>query len=294
MGYKENLEIINCSRLNQQMSMHFLHAIKNGNRPLILVSDKGVARKVYSYLTDRTKAVFYGIDDLERQGFYIDTFFNASDVDGFTSIGILTWEEQISHLNQLAKKFAGDVPTLITRRDLTEYSKEHDYWGEVQNIDNVPTYPKTKQLLQDDDIRKMFIDTFMIAEKEIDIVCPWINQNVVNDKLISLMDEALCRGVKIKIMYGIGDGEDERSSTSEETVEMLKRRFEIDGENLSFKRGNTHVKLLLCDDKYWMLGSYNFLSFAGDYKGNDLRGEAVTFDVDTKAIVQSRLQFFSW
>jgi len=63
---------------------------------------------------------------------------------------------------------------------------------------------------------------------------------------------------------------------------------------LEFLKDNTHEKILLCDSKYMMIGSYNFLSFVGDYSEEDVRKETVAYSVDKVKINQSRQLHFGW
>ena len=39
------------------------------------------------------------------------------------------------------------------------------------------------------------------------------------------------------------------------------------------KCSNTHQKLFICDEKFYVNSSLNILSFSGDYKGTDTRAE---------------------
>ena len=74
----------------------------------------------------------------------------------------------------------------------------------------------------------------------------------------------------------------------------MKKIFRGFGDQLCFFHGNTHVKMLLCDDKYSLVGSYNFLSFVGEYNEETERAEAVECNVDVCLIAQKRIKYFSW
>ena len=60
------------------------------------------------------------------------------------------------------------------------------------------------------------------------------------------------------------------------------------------KKINTHEKILLCDDKYVLIGSYNLLSFNGDYKGDDLRSECMQYQENKKHIEELRKEYFDF
>ena len=88
------------------------------------------------------------------------------------------------------------------------------------------------------------------------------------------MRQALKRGIKIKIIYGIEASNNEsRYKQTEKVAKMLRGEFAKFGKLFEMKRNNTHGKLLICDSWYYIIGSFNFLSFTGDYTGDDVRNE---------------------
>lgn len=153
---------------------------------------------------------------------------------------------------------------------------------------------KTAKFMVNEEIREVFINTFFTADSEIDIISPWMSGAVVDEELLILMENALQRGVKIKIIYGIGSGEDERGQKSEKVAELLNSRLGHYGELFKIQRSNTHYKLLLCDDKYAVSGSYNFLSFRGDYRGSDRRMEGADFITNKEEIISRRGLYFNF
>lgn len=148
--------------------------------------------------------------------------------------------------------------------------------------------------LVNNQIRNKFIETFFIAEKEIDIISPWISECVVDEQFIELMESALRRNVKIKILYGIGGNLDERNKKSETIASVLINKFQKYGDLFKIKKGNIHYKLLLCDEKFLISGSYNFLSFKGDYEGNDNRIEGAEYIKNEEDIKLKRDRYFSY
>ena len=151
--------------------------------------------------------------------------------------------------------------------------------------------------LQNQEIKKMFLQTFLIAEKEIDIISPWMNGSVVNKALISLMENALNRGVKIKIIYGLDSDDNEynlsRSARSDQTASLLVKKFSKHKGLFFVKRANIHYKLVICDEKYKLEGSYNYLSFTGDYEDDSTRIEGSPFGRDSKEIRYLRNKYFA-
>lgn len=144
------------------------------------------------------------------------------------------------------------------------------------------------------EIRIMFLDTFLTAKDEIDIISPWISDTVVDSQLISVMEDCLKREVKIKILYGIGDASDVRNIKSDEIAQILKDKFVIYGDLFKIKKSNIHYKLLICDLRYALTGSYNFLSFRGEYDGVDDRQEGADIITNRSEIRNKRIVYFNF
>ena len=71
--------------------------------------------------------------------------------------------------------------------------------------------------------------------------------------------------MRIYIGYGISDAtaEDPRKADKDvqEKLEKLSSRFS----NFVFRKfGDTHAKVLICDSKFCITGSFNWLSYKGD------------------------------
>lgn len=102
------------------------------------------------------------------------------------------------------------------------------------------------------------------ATHRILIISPWIRAGVVDASFISQLSECLNRGVNVRIEYGIGrvdKDEKYRDKSARSALEGLSQSFS----NFSLTRtGNTHAKVLLVDDKYFVTTSFNWLSFRGD------------------------------
>lgn len=150
--------------------------------------------------------------------------------------------------------------------------------------------------LQNVEIRKMFLKTFQYAENEIDIISPWMNHAVINEEFMNRMKFALDRGVIIKIKYGLNPGNSEysvsSSTRSDNVANKLKKKFERYLDTKFFiTRDNIHYKLVLCDEKYKLEGSYNYLSFTGDYQ-NDTRTEGSPFGMNVEEIRLLRSKYF--
>jgi len=115
------------------------------------------------------------------------------------------------------------------------------------------------------------------------IVSPWIRANVVDKDFMKLLTSCLARGVDVTIGYGIGKkdlaekGQDQRARESLESLAKSFPNFRL------VRKGNTHAKVLLVDDKFFITTSFNWLSFRGD-PSQPMREEEGTMVEDTSAV----------
>lgn len=145
-------------------------------------------------------------------------------------------------------------------------------------------------------IRKTFLKFLDIAQHSIYIISPWMNNYVINKEFRKKLKGLLERGVKVRIIYGITDGnEDNMNERDRRTVAVARELIKFCspyGELFQIKNGKTHEKLLICDEKYFVNGSYNFLSYAIDENEDEyFRNEGCTlvFDEDfAKARIAER------
>lgn len=174
---------------------------------------------------------------------------------------------------------------------------DEKYYSKIAMSDYVIGFLKTENdhWLKDQEIKNMFVDTFSKAEKEICIISPWANDDVMNAMNKHIIG-ALEKGVSIKILYGIGEpGTNSYNVRSQKTAKVLKEKVIEYSRYGTFKikESNTHVKLLICDESYYVQGSYNYLSFIGDYK-KDKRHELAIYSENKDELIQAKQEYFSW
>ncbi|NLN18721.1 MAG: DUF697 domain-containing protein [Firmicutes bacterium] len=152
------------------------------------------------------------------------------------------------------------------------------------------------------EIQDRVFAAFEEAKYEIDIMSPWANFRVASG-LRSHMERALHRGVTIKILYGLHEKSDrarERLNRTTEVIETMRIWFRPYGDRFRARDiaqtrnpSGTHVKLLICDESYYLLGSYNFLSFDGDYQDGG-REEIVELSRNVELLRHYRRLYFSF
>jgi hypothetical protein len=116
-----------------------------------------------------------------------------------------------------------------------------------------------------DYLEKAFSD----ARSRLLIVSPWIRAEVVDGQFVSRLRKALDRDVEVYIGYGIGDnGRDRRHPKAikrDQAAEGELRRVAAQYRNFHLSKfGDTHAKVLVCDSRFCIVTSFNWLSFRGD------------------------------
>ena len=112
-----------------------------------------------------------------------------------------------------------------------------------------------------------------MASSSIHIISPWIGRNVVTDDMLETIRNKTRDGVRIHIIFGYKavkcslddiDGlvRQDIPWGRETAAQVIRSLLEILGKNLEYLPPS-HVKLLLADDKYLLIGSLNWLFNSG-------------------------------
>jgi DNA-binding MarR family transcriptional regulator len=119
----------------------------------------------------------------------------------------------------------------------------------------------TTEVLQMYEHRPKLIEALRTAKNQVLIVSPWLNTDAIDYELRLEIGKALQKGVDILIAYGFS----EESRAEKESVKRLKETADKKKGKLKLHRiGDLHSKVLICDEKFMVLTSFNWLSFAGD------------------------------
>lgn len=152
--------------------------------------------------------------------------------------------------------------------------------------------------LKNEEIREKLIYAIDNTLYELNIASPWMNDYVVNDNLIMKIEKCLKRGATIKIVYGMEGSSNRnknsnRDNRSDKVAAKLKDRLSNYKDRFKIMKVNSHHKLLICDESFCLEGSYNFLSFSGNYE-EDVRAEGATYYTDLKLIRELRNLYFNF
>ncbi|MGH7298702.1 MAG: phospholipase D-like domain-containing protein, partial [Polyangiaceae bacterium] len=129
--------------------------------------------------------------------------------------------------------------------------------------------------------REALRDAILEARRELIIVSPWLRTAAVDHELLGWLRTSLDRNKELRITVGYGIERDAAAAQRKDPAvrdqeEALRRLREMGdrahGRVRVVEVGNTHEKLVICDDQYVILTSFNFLSF-NPRPGKGLRRE---------------------
>lgn len=170
-------------------------------------------------------------------------------------------QEDIQNSLEIVKQKSLEIPTIdMIREVVTESIKQNDSSFEVKHIQNY-------------EIKNYFYRALEEANHEVCIISPWIAKWVITDPDILLRFENLLkRGVNLNILYGIEGSSssremDNKNDRTEQVVNQLRNKLTKKGYKGKLRIGkiNSHYKLFICDDKFYVESSMNILSNKGDY-----------------------------
>lgn len=123
------------------------------------------------------------------------------------------------------------------------------------------------------------------ARKRLVIVAPWIRDAVVDQTFVANLEALLRNGVDVYIGYGIAksDGGEKKNPAAGKPDINPRAEKELSALAAKYKTfrfvhiGNTHRKSLVCDDRFAVVTSFNWLSYKGSSreKPRDERGIVV-------------------
>ncbi|EPZ8607887.1 phospholipase D-like domain-containing protein [Campylobacter upsaliensis] len=100
------------------------------------------------------------------------------------------------------------------------------------------------------------------AKQAVYIHSPWVRHNVVKE-YEKHIESALKRGIKVFIKYGLKP----RNKTDKPPIDTestkLFTKWSKEYPNFQVTTDNNHSKILICDDSFMIVGSFNWLSFGG-------------------------------
>jgi phosphatidylserine/phosphatidylglycerophosphate/cardiolipin synthase-like enzyme len=136
--------------------------------------------------------------------------------------------------------------------------------------------------------RPLFRRSLENAKSRLLIISPWIRDSVLNRDRLEMIKALVERGTNVFIGYGLGEDDKPGRDKGDNAIgflSQLARRHT----NLHFRElGDTHAKILLVDDAYAVIGSFNWLSFEGSAK-RDFR-EEMSFRINKREEIERLFQ----
>jgi hypothetical protein len=111
--------------------------------------------------------------------------------------------------------------------------------------------------------REILFQALDTAQTRLIMVCPWISNYALDNEVKTKIEILLQKGVIVEIAWGhLKDIENEKidyNHYSYDQIPYLKKLSQTYN-NLKLKMIGTHEKYIVCDTKFVMLGSHNFLT----------------------------------
>ncbi|MGE0128965.1 MAG: hypothetical protein AB7U82_12875 [Blastocatellales bacterium] len=112
---------------------------------------------------------------------------------------------------------------------------------------------------------RLLEEALNVCQERLLIISPWIRRKIVSREFTEKLEALLKKNVQVYIGYGIGDNKSDSGAIKD--LEKLAKKYHCFHFKDFSKSGRpTHAKILLCDSKFVVLSSYNWLSFKGDPK----------------------------
>ena len=102
------------------------------------------------------------------------------------------------------------------------------------------------------------------ADERVMVISPWIRRAVVTPDFVETIRHALDRGVSVYVGYGLGEEDKKEKQWDEDARKELERLAEGRKNFILRRLGNTHAKVLVKDREFFVISSFNWLSFKGD------------------------------
>lgn len=139
--------------------------------------------------------------------------------------------------------------------------------------------------------KRYFIYVLKNAKKHIYIQSPWVKQDTL-EIYKEYIQSALEKGIKITIKYGMQKRSQKDKQEIDEEVLAYLNELKAKYPNFSLKHDYDHSKIIICDDEFMIVGSFNWLSFGGESKGDEaLRGETSTINKNKESIKKQIAKF---
>ncbi|WP_270982832.1 hypothetical protein [Campylobacter helveticus] len=164
---------------------------------------------------------------------------------------------------------------------------------EIQKRANLELDISEGKILEVGEHKDYFLYALKNAKECVCIHSPWVRANVLEGYQKEL-ESTMARGVKVCIKYGLKPRNKlDKAPIDEESRVLFTRWSGKYPKHFISKTDNSHEKILICDSEFMIVGSFNWLSFAGVQKENEeLRKESSSI-VRNKDSIQKQREMFN-
>lgn len=159
------------------------------------------------------------------------------------------------------------IESLHENKELFEQATSEIVEEKIKPVEKIDiTEGKTIEV---DEHKKYFIYILENAKQSIYIQSPWINWRTLQ-LYKDYIEAAVDRGVKVIIKYGLKP----RNRFDKIGIDEESKRFfnSLNKSLFLLIKGDDHSKIVICDNEFMIMGSFNWLSFGGGNEPN-ARGE---------------------
>lgn len=173
-----------------------------------------------------------------------------------------------NQLNQLEESLSQTVSnenfnqSLLRVRTQLEESIVQEIPKINQQLKEISSVHQYELVCNRDGSRNILLQALRQANERLILVCPWLSNYAIDDEIILMLKQLLNRNVYVDIGWGhLNDMQQEEFErgffyNALPKIEELERMYP---NKCKLKLLGTHEKFLVCDNKFAMIGSHNFL-----------------------------------
>ena len=257
--------------------------LKNKNEELSDIYKKQNNGKAYLVDYDKSNIKF---DKKENHDYYLIEYIPRTEKENELEpyIEIRNTNNDIAKEKRLTKALSHRYLELIKNFSNSERTSIIELQEESPEILEEFAFEIPKKITQTQTLsvwetQEKFAETLKTVKSKILIESPWIKRATL--KYINSIENALKKGVKVIILYGIESNDEHHYGTMEKLRNLeskYKKNFHLIHlpshfeEKQNYKMTGTHRKLIIKDNDYYIQGSFNFLSFNKE-KGQKIANE---------------------
>lgn len=124
------------------------------------------------------------------------------------------------------------------------------------------------RLIKTEEHRPLLLNAIDQSQSQLTLVSAWIGADAFDHELRGKLRRAMERGVAVRIAWGLGTRRGPETARNlargNAALDQLTRSIPNKlRDQLNVKRTETHEKFIICDDRFCVWGSFNWLSYRG-------------------------------